>query len=217
MAASNQDVLDSCETVVIAVRPVIAQTVLSELHFRSEHRIISVVSGLCLQSLSEMTAPATRITRAVPLPSTSKRIGPTATFPPDKVADDLFAALGTVYPVETEAEFDAMCAATATIASFYAFMGGVSSWLSSNGVPEAKACDYVTRMFLGVMGTAADTPEGSFKSLASAHATAGGINELFLGHLVARGLLASIPEGLSLVTQKINAASGRSCDSSNED
>jgi pyrroline-5-carboxylate reductase len=74
VASSNQDVLDSCDTVVIAVRPPIVRSVLSELRFRPDHRVISVVSALSLQKLAELVAPATHITRAVPLPSTAKRI-----------------------------------------------------------------------------------------------------------------------------------------------
>jgi pyrroline-5-carboxylate reductase len=118
VASSNQDVLNTSETVVIAVRPATAQTVLSELRFRSDHCVISLVSGLSLRLVSELVAPASRVIRAVPLPSTAKRIGPTAIYPTDRIAADLFAAIGTVFPVETEAEFAAMCTATATIASF---------------------------------------------------------------------------------------------------
>ena len=109
IATSNQDVLDHCDTVVIAVRPHVARSALSELRFRPDHHVISVVSALSLRSVSDLVSPATRITRAVPLPSTAKRIGPTAIYPPDRLVDDLFAALGTVFAVETEAEFDAMC------------------------------------------------------------------------------------------------------------
>jgi len=210
IASSNQDVLDHCDTGVIAVRPHVAQSVLSELRFRSDHRVISVVSALSMRSVSKLVSPATRITRAVPLPSTAKRIGPTAIYPPDPLVDDLFAALGTVFAVETEGEFDAMCAATATLASYYAFIDGVASWLARNGVPEAKARDYVARMFWGLTSTAVDAPERSFQSLASDHATAGGINEQFLGHLVASGLLESVSEGLDAVMQRIKAASRKS-------
>ena len=131
-------------------------------------------------------------------------------YPPDPQVDDLFAALGTVFPVETEVEFDAMCAATATIASYYAFIDGVASWLARNGVPEAKARDYVARMFWGLTSTAVDAPERSFQSLASDHATAGGINEQFLRHLVEHGLVESVSEGLDAVMQRIKAASRES-------
>lgn len=210
IASSNQDVLDHCDTVMIAVRPHVAQSVLSELRFRPDHRVISVVSALSLRSVSEFVSPATRIIRAVPLPSTAKRIGPTAIYPPDRLVDDLFAALGTVFPVETEGQFDAMCAATATIAFYHAFIDGIASWLARNGVPEAKARDYVGRMFWGLTSAAVDAPERSFQSLASDHATAGGINEQFLRHMVEYDLLKSVSEGLDAVMQRIKAASRKS-------
>jgi predicted dinucleotide-binding enzyme len=42
IASSNQDVLDHCDTVMIAVRPQVAGSVLSELRFRPGHCVISV-------------------------------------------------------------------------------------------------------------------------------------------------------------------------------
>jgi len=205
IASSNQDVLDSCETVVIAVRPTVVRRVLSELRFRSDHVAISVVSLLSLRMASELVAPASRITRAVPLPSTAKRIGPTAIYPPDPLVGDLFAAIGTVFGVDSEDEFETICAATATIASFYAFVDEIASWMSRNKVPEGKARDYVARMFLGVTSAALDAPQRTFQSLASDHATGGGINEQFLKNMVEHGLLEDVSYGLDAVLQRIRA------------
>lgn len=203
VASSNQDVLDSSETVVIAVRPATDQTVLSELRFRSDHCVISLVSGLSLRPVSELVAPASRVIRAVPLPSTARRIGPTAIYPADRIAADLFAAIGTVFPVETEAEFVAICAATATIASFYAFVEGIASWLRTNSLSDETARNYVARMFFGLTSAAVHAPERSFQSLARSHATAGGINEQFLRHMSDCGLLENISAGLDAVMERM--------------
>jgi pyrroline-5-carboxylate reductase len=121
VASCNQEVLDHSETIVIAVRPSAAREVLSKLRFRPDHQVISIVSALSLRSLSELVAPAVRIARAVPLPSTAKRMSPTAIYPPDPVAFELFAGVGTVFPVGRENEFDAICATTATIATYLGF------------------------------------------------------------------------------------------------
>ena len=180
IASSNQEVLNHSDTVVIAVRPPVARTVLSEMRFRPDHQVISLVSALSLRSLSELVVPAVRIARAVPLPSAAKRLSPTAVCPPDPVAVELFAAVGTVFPVERENEFDAICATTATIASYFAFNETIASWLQQQGVPASQAKDYVARLFLGVTTGAVEASERSFQSLAAAHATAGGINEQFL-------------------------------------
>ena len=205
VASSNQEVLDDCETVVIAVRPQVVRNVLSELRFRPEHHVISVVAALPLRTVSDLVAPARQVTRAVPLPSTAKRLGPTAIYPPDRLVEDLFTTIGTVFAVETEGEFDAMSAASATIASYFAFTDTVASWLAQNGVPESKARDYIVRVFLGVTTAAVESPEHSFESLAGKHATAGGINEQFLKYLIKQGVLDHVSKGLDAVMQRITA------------
>ncbi len=206
IASSNQDLLDSSEVAVIAVRPAVAPGVLSELQFRPEHCVISLVSGLGLRRLSELVAPATHIVRAVSLPSVARRAGPTGIYPPDQLANDLFARIGTVFPVETEREFEAICAATATIASVYAFMEKIASWLAENGIPDPTACEYVARMFCGLSCAAADRSGATFQSLMKAHATAGGINEHFLNHVAGSGLLDGISDGLTAVMKRISGS-----------
>jgi pyrroline-5-carboxylate reductase len=207
VASSNQDVLDHSDTIVVAVRPAVVRAVLSELHFGPAHQVISLVAGLSLRSLSRLVAPASRIMRAVPLPSTARRLSPTAICPADPAALDLFAELGTVFPVATETEFDAICATTATIASYFAFVERIASWLAQQGIPESKARDYIARLFFGLTTTAIEAPERSFQSFAANHATAGGINEQFLKHMVERGLLTTASEALDAVLHRINAQS----------
>ena len=207
VASSNQEVLDHSDTIVIAVRPAAVRGVLSELRFGPRHQIISLVSGLSLLSLSRLVPPATRISRAVPLPSTARRLSPTAICPADPAALDLFAELGTVFPVETEPEFDAICATTATIASYFAFVETIASWLTQHGIPESKARDYIGRLFYGLTTAAAESPERTFQSFAANHATPGGINEQFLKDLVERGLLTSVSEALNAVLHRINTQS----------
>jgi pyrroline-5-carboxylate reductase len=79
--------------------------------------------------------------------------------------------------------------------------------LAQQGIPESKARDYIGRLFFGLTTTAVEAPERSFRSFAANHATAGGINEQFLKHLVERGLLTSISEALGAVLHRINAPS----------
>lgn len=149
VAACNQEVLDHSDIIVIAVRPSVVRDILPELHFRPPHQVISLVSALSLRGLSELVVPAVRIARAVPLPSAAKRLSPTAICPSDPMAFEVFAAVGTVFPVEMENEFDAICATTATIASYFAFNETIASWLEQQGVSASQARDYIARLFLG--------------------------------------------------------------------
>jgi pyrroline-5-carboxylate reductase len=148
-----------------------------------------------------------RIARAVPLPSTAKRLSPTAIYPPDPVALELFAAVGTVFAVVRGKEFDAICATTGTIASYFAFNETIASWLEQQGVPATQARDYIARLFLGVTTGAVQASDCSFQSLAATHATPGGINEQFLSNIVQHGLLTRVSETLDAVLHRIGVES----------
>ena len=207
VASSNQEVLDASETVVVAVRPQIVRSVLAELHFRPDHHVISVVAATGVGTVAKMVAPATKVTRAVPLPSAAKRQCPTGVHPNDPVAVELFAELGTAFAVDTEEEFEAICAATATMASYFAFADAIASWLERRGVAPAKARQYTAQVLSGLADTAAGEPERTFESLASDHATRGGLNEQVRAYLTERGMFESVSEALDGVMRR--AAAGR--------
>ena len=63
VAPTNQAVLDASETVIIAVRPQIAHSVLSELRFSPHHRVVSLIPAVTLDYLRAITAPACSVTR----------------------------------------------------------------------------------------------------------------------------------------------------------
>jgi len=175
------------------------------LRFRPDHQVISLVSALSLLSLSDLVAPAVRIARAVPLPSAANRLSPTAIYPPDPEAFEVFSAFGTVFPVERENEFDAICATTATIAFYLGFNERLRLGWSSKVFRHRKP-DYIARLFFGVTTGAIEASERSFQSLAATHATAGGINEQFFQHMVEHGLLTRVSEGLDAVLHRIGVA-----------
>jgi pyrroline-5-carboxylate reductase len=208
VAGSNQEVVDRSETVVIAVRPQIAQAVLSELRFRSDQNVISLVGGFPVQRISGLVAPAAKVTRAVPLPSTAKRRCPTAIYPADADAIELFTLLGAAFAVETEHEFDALATATATMATYFAMADGVASWLVRQGIPPRQARDYVATVFSGLSHTAVEEPEQSFQALAADHATRGGLNEQVVGYLTEQGMFARLSEALDGVMQRVTTPYG---------
>jgi pyrroline-5-carboxylate reductase len=207
VASSNQDVLDSSDIIVLAVRPQVATNVVSELRFRPDHHVISLISTFSLARISVLVAPATKVTRAVPLPSVADRQGPTAIYPPDRLVAELFDRLGTAIEVETANEFEALSTATATIASYFAFVDAIASWLTRHGVPEPKARDYVARIFRGLVDAAVYAPERSLKSLADEHATRGGINEQVLTYLVEHDVFEHLSQALDSVLHRIISAS----------
>jgi pyrroline-5-carboxylate reductase len=207
VASSNQEVLDASGVVVLAVRPQVAQAVLSELRFRADHNVISLISGFSQRRLLGLIAPAITVTRAVPLPSTAKRRCPTAIYPGGPVAAELFNTLGAAFAVETETKFDAFCTTTATMATYFAFADGIASWLTRHDIPPAQARDYISRILSGLAATAMEAPERSYSSLAADHATPGGTNQQVVTTLREAGVFDRLDEALDAIMRRVTAAS----------
>lgn len=203
VASSNQAVVDACETVVIAVRPQIAEEVLKTLRFSADQNVISVVSGFPVARLTALVAPAAKITRAVPLPSAARRGSPTAIYPRDGVTVELFGLLGEAFAVDTERGFDALCTVTATMAAYFAFAGGAAGWLARQAIAPQEARDYVARIFLGLAETAVERRGSSFEELAAHHATRGGTNEQVLTYLRGHGVFERFGEALDGVMRRV--------------
>ncbi|MGA3012028.1 MAG: pyrroline-5-carboxylate reductase [Terracidiphilus sp.] len=203
IAKSNQEVLDNCDTVVLALRPQIAENVLSSIRFSPEHHVISIVATFGVSKLRKLATPATRVTRAVPFPSAATRESPTAIYPHDTEAMDLFFSIGTPFSVDTEEEFDALSAASAAVASYFAFADTVASWLAGRGISPVIARDYVAQVLPALKESAAEAPSSSFREMATGHATVGGLNEQLLRHLDERKVFAELTDGLDQVMLRV--------------
>ena len=207
VCGSNQEVLDTSETVVIAVRPQIAEEVLSALRFSSGQSVISLVAGFSARRIADLVSLAGRIWRAVPLPSASARRSPTAIYPPEGPAAELFALLGRVYGVEAEAHLNAFGAATGTMAAYFGFVGHIASWLAGKGVPEQQAREYIARVYAGLADAGLESSQRTFEDLAAAHATPGGLNEQLLRDLTDHGVFGILTDALDAVYRRAAAQS----------
>ena len=205
VAPTNQAVLDASEIVVIAVRPQIAHAVLSELRFRPDHRVVSLIPAVTLDYLRAITAPARSVTRAVPLPSAARGQSPTSMYPPDPSLKALFEKLGVVIELDREEEFEAFTTATAIMSSYFRFAETVVAWMQREGVSGAKAHAFVNQMLLGLAGAAAASPQSSFADLTEEHQTHGGLNEQVLQSITTAGVFTELEHALDGVLARLVA------------
>lgn len=199
----NQAVVEGASTLILSLRPQDAPAVLRTLHFSAQQSIVSVMAGISIEALGRFVAPATAIARGIPLPAVARCEGLTPILPPGGAAKALFERLGGTIELQDARVFDAISASTATIASHFAYLAAISNWLARNGLSRDEAARYVAYMFAGLAPVLQDG--GSFDRLAQDHATRGGTNELFLGHLTDSGLFDSVEQGLNQVLQRLGA------------
>ncbi len=210
IASSNQAVVDASDIVFLAVRPQIATGVLEALRFRKDQLIISLIATFSRQRVASLVTPATTVSCAVPQPTAAMRLSPTAIFPSDPVVAALFARVGTAFQAATEEEFRALFTTTAAMASFFAFLDTLSSWLAAHQVSSATAREYVARMFWGL----SEVPLHSslpFAELSAEFKTRGGLNEQFANDLANHGVFPACSKALDAILARIekseNAAS----------
>jgi pyrroline-5-carboxylate reductase len=200
---SNQAVLDRADVVLLCVRPPDAPGALSDLAFRSEQAVISVMAGISIDALRRMVTPAEVIGRAIPLPAVARRRGLTAIHPAHKLARAIFEPLGGVIALDEERAFDSLSAASATIAAHLAYLDAISGWLVDRGIPQADATRYVAAMFGSLSETMPDAQAIDFRALADEFATPGGMNEQFLGDLRREGTFEVVDRALDDVARRI--------------
>lgn len=205
VASSNQEVLDRAATVILAVRPQVAREILGALRFRPDHHVISLIATFPHELIEPLVTPARTVVRAAPLPSVARHLGPTILWPRDGVARALFGATGKAIEVESVAEFDALFAVAAEMASFFALLDSCANWLIDRGVRPAAARSYLSAMYFGLADTARTSDE-DFATLIKEHSTGGGINEQLHYEVCEAGVYERHRQALDAVLARIQAA-----------
>lgn len=203
IAASNQAVLDQCDTVFIAVTPQVIAEVMADLRFEPRHRVISLVATVSMRRLSELVEPAGRLRRAVPLPFVEAGLGGTLLYPADSEIAALFDRLGRAITLASEDDIDVLTVASATMSAYFATMANIDQWLVDKGIPPAQSRAYLAQLGVGLAASAADNPEVSYAQLVHDYATTGGLNEQLSRHLDKTGAQQSYGEGLDALFARV--------------
>lgn len=203
IAAGNQGVLDQSDTVMLAVRPQIAREVLGELRFRADHHVISLIATVSHEEIASLVAPATHVSKALPMPMIARLQGATLICPPDPTVAAFFGRLGGVIELEDSSEFDTLSVVTATYASYFKYLDTIDAWVRGQGVAGDKSRDYITSIFKALANAPDTAPDEDFMHLSQDYATRGGINEQVLRELTERGTFEAFAESLGRVHKRV--------------
>ncbi len=202
----NQEIADAADILVLAVRPQIAEEVLSALTFRSGQLVISLIATLTHERLGEWTGPDVTIVRATPLPFVAYCIGATPILPHHPDAAAIFDALGRAIPTSTAGEFDAVTASSTFMGTFFGIQEAVVGWLEEKGVGRDDAQAYIASVFLGLSRTGVERGDESLEHLRETHSTAGGLNEQMFDVFAKEGGTKAFLAGIDSVYGRIRGA-----------
>mgnify|MGYP001222945004 CR=1 FL=1 len=207
VAASNQAVVDACDTIVLSVRPQVAGEVIRPLRFRQGQRIISVIAATQIETLRDWIGLDLPIIRAVPLPFVADRSCVTPIFPPDAEVATLFDRLGTAVPCQTIAEFDLLAVGSALMGSYFGILETAQDWLSTQGLSDSAGRTYLAGLFANLGKVAAESP-ASFAALRAEYSTRGGLNEQIFREFVGGGGTSALTSALDGVLARVRGQAG---------
>ena len=194
VATDNQAAVASAGTILLSLRVADAREVLPALTFGRQQRVISVMPSLTVADLQALIGDVAEISRAIPSVAVAERTGFTPIYPAGSAAQALFDDLGASMVLATEHQLDAASVASATVATYFEYLGTIAEWLVGQGVQRSSAQRMVAAVFAGASADLAHS--SAFATLASQHATPGGQNEQLLAALRSAGMFDLVTDAM---------------------
>jgi len=204
IAKNNQEIVNSCNWVFLAVTPPVGQKIIKHLKFKSNQTIVSFISTMTLPQLKKAIKVKAIIARAVPLPPISLKKGPVPLFPPNKKIKNFFDKLGTTIEISNEKLSKNFWSTSGMMAPFYELLSTMSNWLVKRGVERDKAQKYVTSLFVALSEDASVNSNKDLKYLVKESQTPKGLNEQGVKELRKAGFYRSTEKTLNSILKRLN-------------
>ena len=204
IAKNNQEIVNSCNWIFLAVTPSVGQKIIKNLKFKSSQTIVSFISTMTLPQLKKAVKVKTSIVRAIPLPPISLKKGPVPLFPPNKKVKNFFDKIGTTVEINNEKLSKNFWSTSGMMAPFYELLSTISNWLVKRGVKRDKAQKYVTSLFVALSEDAVFNSNKDLKYLVKESQTPKGLNEQGVKELRKAGLYRSTEKTLNSILKRLN-------------
>ena len=204
IAKTNQEIVDKCNWIFLAVTPRIGKKILPKLKFRSNQKVISFIATINLTQLKKTLGKKIKIVRAIPLPPISLKKGPVPICPPDKQVKSFFDKIGTTVEVKNEKLSKNFWATSAMMAPFYEILKVLSDWLVKRGIKRNEAQKYITSLFVALSVDSVNNSVKHLKHLVKDSQTPGGLNEQAVKQLRKAGFYRCLEKSLNSILKRLN-------------
>ena len=204
IAKNNQEIVNSCNWIFLAVTPTVGQKIIKNLKFRSSQTIVSFISTMTLSHLKKAVRVKAKIIRAIPLPPISLKKGPVPVFPPNKKVKSFFNKIGTTVEINNEKLSKNFWSTSGMMAPFYELLSTMSNWLVKKGVKRDKAQRYITSLFVALSEDAVANSNKDLKHLVRVSQTPRGLNEQGVKELRKAGIYRSTEKTLNSILKRLN-------------
>jgi len=204
VAKDNQEIIDNCDWIFLAVTPTVGNKIIKELKFKSSQTVISFISTITLSQLKKAIKVKAKILRAIPLPPISLKKGPVPICPPNKKVKAFFDKLGTTVEIKNEKSSINFWSTSGMMAPFYQLLSTMTDWLVKKGVKRNNAQKYITSLFLALSQDAVVNSKKDLRYLVKDSQTPKGLNEQGIKELTKAGFYKSLEKTLNSIYKRLN-------------
>ena len=203
IAKTNQEIVDKCNWVFLAVTPKVGEKILPKLNFRANQKIISFISTINLVQLKKIVKKRAKIVRAIPLPPIALCKGPVPIYPPNSKVKKFFDKLGSTVEINNEKLSLNFWTTSAMMAPFYEILYSLSNWLIKRGIKKENAQKYISSLFLALSEDAFNHNK-NLKRLVRESQTPGGLNEQAVKDLRKAGFYKLLEKTSNRIIKRLN-------------
>ena len=200
----NQEIIDNCDWVFLAVTPSVGNRIIKELKFRSNQTVISFISTISIAQLKKAIKVKATVVRAIPLPPISLKKGPIPICPPNKKVKTFFDKIGTTVEIKNEKLSINFWSTSGMMAPFYQLLSIMTDWLVKRGVKRDNAQKYITSLFLALSEDAVVNSKKDLKYLVKESQTSKGLNEQGVNELTKAGFYKSLIKTLNSIHRRLS-------------
>ena len=204
ISKTNQEIVDKSDWVFLSVTPTVGNRIIKDLKFKTNQKVISLISTITLPQLKKMIKNKVDIVRAIPLPPISLREGPIPICPPNKKVKAFFDQLGSTIEIKNEKLSINFWSSSGMMASYYQILETMSIWLTKKGLKKLDAQKYITSLFLALSKDALVNSKKDLKILVKESQTPKGLNEQGLKELSKKGVYKSVINTLNGIHKRLN-------------
>ena len=175
IAKDNQQIVDKCDWVFLAVTPSVGESIIKNLKFKSNQTVISFISTITLSQLK----------KAIKVKAFFDKVGTTVEIKNEKSSINFWSTSGMMAP-------------------FYQLLSSMTDWLVKRGVKRNNAQKYITSLFLALSEDAVVNSKKDLKYLVKESQTPKGLNEQGVKELTKAGFYKSLEKTLNSIHKRLN-------------
>jgi len=202
---ANQTVIDASNVVFLCLRPGVWADAVQGLTWRSDHKIISVMAGVALDSIGQACAPVTDLSVTIPVGFIENGGCPLPVAGNPAPLEALFGDDNPVLPQPSEAALIDHFAASALLSGVLGFMEAGAAWLANKTGDTQKAEVYVANLVAGFLRDMPKNMAGDMAAAKGALATPGTLNLQMVEGLASTKSFDALPDVLANISASMRS------------